>query len=86
MASTISALFECMTSYPEFLVQLDTGSADLVLFPDRPIETSSVINDSQINATYGTGWYAGPIAIAKLEFSGHTVESQGMCHVRTLMP
>ena len=65
--------------YTEFTVQLDTGSTDLVLFPDLPIKTTSVVKDSQINDTYGTGWFAGPIAVAKLEFGGYTVESQGMC-------
>ncbi|KZV62257.1 acid protease [Peniophora sp. CONT] len=60
----------------QFIVQLDSGSTDLVLFPDRHIETQSVIKDSQINATYGTGWTAGPIAVAKLEFGGYTIESQ----------
>ncbi|VDC07262.1 unnamed protein product [Peniophora sp. CBMAI 1063] len=60
----------------EFTVQLDTGSTDLVLYPDLPIKTSAVWNDYEINATYGTGWTAGPIAVAKLEFGGYTVESQ----------
>ncbi|KZV62259.1 acid protease [Peniophora sp. CONT] len=60
----------------EFTVVIDTGSSDLVLLPDLPIETTSVIPDSQINDTYGVGWFAGSVAVATLEFGGHTVKSQ----------
>ena len=75
LSSTVALL--CLRSHPDFVVQLDTGSTDLVLFPDRPIKTTKVYKDSDVNATYGTGWTAGPIAAAKLEFGGLTVESQG---------
>lgn len=64
----------------EFALQLDTGSADLVIFPDKPIKTTSVMEDAFVNSSYVKGWYAGPAATAKLEFGGYTVESQGMCY------
>ncbi|VDC07265.1 unnamed protein product [Peniophora sp. CBMAI 1063] len=60
----------------EVTVQLDTGSTDLVLFSDQPIDIINVIPNSYVNDTYGTGWFDGPIATAKLEFGGYTVESQ----------
>ncbi|VDC02008.1 unnamed protein product [Peniophora sp. CBMAI 1063] len=59
-----------------FTVQLDTGSTDLVLMPDKHIETTAVILDHQPNSTYGTGYMAGPVAFAKLEFGNYSVDSQ----------
>ena len=66
-----------LTVRTEFTVQLDTGSTDLVLVPDKHIDTTVVILDHQPNSTYGTGYMAGPVAFAKLEFGNYTVDSQG---------
>ncbi|VDC00079.1 unnamed protein product [Peniophora sp. CBMAI 1063] len=59
-----------------FTVQYDTGSTDLVLIPDKPITTTSVVQGSNVSQTYGTGFYAGSIAFAKLEFGNYVVDSQ----------
>ncbi|GBE86640.1 hypothetical protein SCP_0905200 [Sparassis crispa] len=59
-----------------FLVQLDTGSADLwVQLPTGQIQYSNVTN---INATetYGKGAVAGPIALASASIGPHTVPNQ----------
>ncbi|KZV74787.1 acid protease [Peniophora sp. CONT] len=60
----------------EFTLQLDTGSIDVVLVPDQPIETTLAILDHQPNSTYGNGYVAGPVAFAQLQFGEYTVESQ----------
>ena len=70
-----------LTIWLEFTVQLDTGSTDLVLVPDKNITTSVVVWEHQPNSTYGTGYMAGPVAFAKLEFGNYTVDYQGMYHL-----
>ncbi|KZV74770.1 acid protease [Peniophora sp. CONT] len=60
----------------QFTVQLDTGSTDLVLVPDKHIETKVVLQDHQPNSTYGTGWMSGPVAFAELQFGNYSVEYQ----------
>ncbi|VDB92470.1 unnamed protein product [Peniophora sp. CBMAI 1063] len=59
-----------------FLLQLDTGSTDLALIPDRPIQTSLVIDDNPPNSSYASGYIAGPVAFAKLEFGPYTIDAQ----------
>ncbi|VDB90967.1 unnamed protein product [Peniophora sp. CBMAI 1063] len=67
-----------------FTLQIDTGSSDVVVFPDKPIKTTSVLKDLQVNETYGIGTYSGPVAFAKLEFAGYAVESQVFLNTTTL--
>ncbi|VDC00074.1 unnamed protein product [Peniophora sp. CBMAI 1063] len=59
-----------------FTVQLDTGSTDLVLSPDRPIKTTSVIKGSNVTDMYGTGFFSGTLAFADLEVGGQVIKSQ----------
>ncbi|VDC00076.1 unnamed protein product [Peniophora sp. CBMAI 1063] len=59
-----------------FAMQVDTGSADLVLYPDQPIKTTSVVKGSNVSQVYGAGSFAGSIAFAELKIGGHTIDSQ----------
>ncbi|EJT97813.1 acid protease [Dacryopinax primogenitus] len=62
-----------------YLLEVDTGSADLVVEGDVP--DARCLNDVPVNVVYGSGAESGVMAFATAVFAGHTVENQIFNHV-----
>ena len=67
----------------DFTVQLDTGSSDLVILPDKPFEggKQKTFPGAFANSTYVLGWWAGPVLTAEVGIGKYVVSEQGMCHL-----
>ena len=64
-------------TFPEFPIQLDTGSSDVWVLPPIPIELTNV-TDIPANLTFGIGEVSGNIAFADMSFGPYSVPSQGI--------
>ena len=80
--TALSSVYSLLTSFAEFLVQLDTGSSDLwVNASVQPIPDATILQSVVVSNVYGDGSnYTGPVAFADVQFHGFEVQNQSFTY------
>ncbi|THH16671.1 hypothetical protein EW146_g4001 [Bondarzewia mesenterica] len=65
----------------ELMVQIDTGSTDLWVFPETSLNNITFSNAGPVNETYGSGSVQGPVAFASFSIGNYSVSSQSFVNV-----